>query len=402
MASRERAEKTTRRPTAKFYIFIAIVAAAVIAVVFFVSRVETVTVEQGEILFEMDTVAIIARDEEVVTAENYGKANFLKQEGERVEGGTPVAEVYKWGYNDNVMNELVEVQRYILQYQENELLNGVEDAGLTELNAGITEKAAEINGLINGGQAGETRTAERELNELMAQKQDYLNDAVEADQHLEQYYSKEAQLLERVDSWREVLSAPVTGVVSYFFDGAEEVVNAGNIQTMAYEDIKNVLEGSADRQPQQQAQTTEQPLFRLVNNFKWYLIITSEEEIKELSNETVLNIAFSDYLDKQYQGTVAGNVTDERVHMYMVEITEDIGNLLNERRVNARVFKKFEGLKVPLGALKTENEQTGVYVVLGDMKTFVPVNILIEQGEYAIVEPAVENSVLTANQQVQL
>ncbi|MEG1657244.1 MAG: HlyD family efflux transporter periplasmic adaptor subunit, partial [Christensenellaceae bacterium] len=155
------------KPNYKFYIFIGVIVAAAIVAVVLITNIQTAVVEQGEILFEKQLPVVVVRDEQVVTAQNYGKANFLAQEGQRVDAGANVAEVYKWGYNDKVMNELIEIQTKIEQYQENEMLKDVQDPKLQEVNTQITQKSEEINHIINGEQDGDLVLAERELKDLM-------------------------------------------------------------------------------------------------------------------------------------------------------------------------------------------------------------------------------------------
>lgn len=390
------------KPNYKFYIFIGVIVAAAIVAVVLITNIQTAVVEQGEILFEKQLPVVVVRDEQVVTAQNYGKANFLAQEGQRVDAGANVAEVYKWGYNDKVMNELIEIQTKIEQYQENEMLKDVQDPKLQEVNTQITQKSEEINHIINGEQDGDLVLAERELKDLMTQKQQYLRESVAADQQLQDFYSQEKQLLERVDAWREMVSAPQAGVISFYLDGAESVLNAANIKKITSADVTDILNGSTVKQEVTVDSEAEKPLFRLVNNFKWFLIAKSDTPIDELSNSTVISIAFDDYLDKQYTGTVVGSVAEENTYIYAIEIADDIGALLNTRRTDAKIFTKFEGFKVPKNAIKTREDMIGVYVVTGHDRTFVPVDIKIEKDGYAIITPLSQNSILSVNQHVEV
>ncbi|MDL2237621.1 hypothetical protein LJC56_07320 [Christensenellaceae bacterium OttesenSCG-928-K19] len=382
----------------KFYVFIGIIAAAVIAIVYFVTNVNTATVEMGEIRFEEDVAVVVVRDEQVITAENYGRANYLVAEGERVEADTPVADVYKWAYNDKVMNELTEKQKTIEQYQENERQDN-DDQQLVEIQNSITAKAAEIRGLINNN-SGDLLAAERELQGLMDQKREYLKETVEVDAKLEEYYDEEAQLQERVDGWREVRVAPQAGVVSYYFDGAEQVLNANNLQQITIADVDAILQGTTS--PEETVEQTQEPLFRLVNNFKWYLMVRKDEPMIEYANETEYEVGFANYLDRQYSGTVVGHIAEDTDYIYVIEILEDIGELLNTRRTDAKLGTKFEGLKVPSEALRESDGVTGVDVLVDGKKTFVPVIVKVVSEGSAIVEPLDVTSGLTTGSEVAL
>ena len=86
----------------------------------------------------------------------------------------------------------------------------------------------------------------------------------------------------------------------------------------------------------------------------------------------------------------------------MIEISDDIGELLNVRRADTRVFTQFTGLKVPEKALKEKDGVTGVNVVVGREKTFVPVTVDIIKDGNAIVTPAEADSLLAERQHVEV
>lgn len=389
--------KRRRRANTKFYLFIGAIAVVAVVVLFFVFNIQTAEVEQGTIPFEAEAAAVVVRDEQVVFAQNYGKANYIVSEGERVEAEAPVMEVYKWGYNEKVMNDLIDYQTKIEQYQENVF----QSEDLANLQNEITAKAAELRGIINGTAEGDVVTAERELKSLMASKQNYLKENVNPDQQLQDFYTQEEEIQGRVNNWRQQLTAPTAGVVSYYFDGAEDVLNAANIENVKSSDILDILNGTTGSQ-ETQGEETEQPAYRLVNSYKWYLVIRSEEEIPEFTNDREFSIAFNDYVERQYQGVVSGTVKEENDYLYVIEISDDIGELLNVRRADTRVFTQFTGLKVPEKALKEKDGVTGVNVVVGREKTFVPVTVDIIKDGNAIVTPAEADSLLAERQHVEV
>lgn len=392
--------KIILKANGKFYAFVGIIAAAIVVIVLIINNIQTYTIQAGEIVFEDTYPIVIVRDEQVVEAENYGKANYIVAEGSRVEADSPVAEVFKWGYNEKVGQELLSKQGDIEDYQENSLMQDKQDSNLVTLNTDIEQKAAEIKEMINSG-TGDVLAAERELNDLMGQKKTYLNDNVEADSKLEEFFHDEEQLQERVDNSKEVKVSPQAGMVSYYFDGAEQVLNANNLQGITFANIEDVLNGTTV-QPEAAEETTQKPLYRLVNNFKWYLLIYSEQPMREFANHNTFQIAFDDYTARQYEGSVVGHVSEEKGYIYVVEVLDDIGELLSTRRTDANIFTKFEGMKVPVESLQEKDGVTGVTVVSGRTKTFVPVTVKIIKDGSAIIEPLEEGSALAVNQKIEV
>ena len=390
--------RRVRRPNKKFYLFLAVCAAAVFGVVFLINYTRTVETVWGKISFETQQACVLVRDEQVISAENYGKVSFIATEGEYVTADAQVAQIYKKGYNDKVLSDLLEVQTKIGQYQENNILGDVLDQDLLAINTSIEQKAEEIAAAVNGKTDVNLIGLEKDLNRLMADKQEYLKNKVNADTQLQDYYAQEAQLKERVESWQEILTAPTAGVVSFYFDGCEALLNAENIEQLTIKDINDILNGSTLTQIT--ADSAETPLYRLVNSYDWYLLIVSKNAIDEFDMGQTFQIAFDEYLDKQYTGSVVGVREEDAGFVYAIEIQDDIGTLLNTRRTTAKIYSVFEGVKVPASAVKTVEGMTGVYVVDGYEKTFVPVRVLIEQDGMAIIEAADDSVKIAAGMEI--
>ena len=390
--------RRVRRPNKKFYLFLAVCAAAVFGVVFLINYTRTVETVGGKISFETQQACVLVRDEQVISAENYGKVSFIATEGEYVTADAQVAQIYKKGYNDKVLSDLLEVQTKIGQYQENNILGDVLDQDLLAINTSIEQKAEEIAAAVNGKTDVNLIGLEKDLNRLMADKQEYLKNKVNADTQLQDYYAQEAQLKERVESWQEILTAPTAGVVSFYFDGCEALLNAENIEQLTIKDINDILNGSTLTQIT--ADSAETPLYRLVNSYDWYLLIVSKNAIDEFDMGQTFQIAFDEYLDKQYTGSVVGVREEDAGFVYAIEIQDDIGTLLNTRRTTAKIYSVFEGVKVPASAVKTVEGMTGVYVVDGYEKTFVPVRVLIEQDGMAIIEAADDSVKIAAGMEI--
>lgn len=375
-----RSRRRAIRVNTKFYVFLALAAAAAGAVLFLLLHADTATVREGSIQFKIELPVVVVRDETVITTENYEKVNFLVPDLQRVEADTPVAEIYRWGYNERVMNDVIDVQNRIEEY---ELQAGAVSQDLLKIDQAIAEVTDEIRG-IAGGSGGDMAAAERQLNSLMDQKRQLLADGARRDSQLTALYDQEQQLLDRVNSWREISSAPNAGVVSYYYDGYERVINADNIRNVSAEVVAALLAGSL--QVQADEADTARPLYRLVDNFSWYVVLEPRERVLEFANDNAFAVTFADYPDRRFEGRIIGNISEGDTYLYVMEFSEDIGQLVNTRRAMATLSASFDGLIVPEKAVVTSGGQQGVYVLENKVRTFVPVNVRIVQDGEAVVE----------------
>ncbi len=169
------------------------------------------------------------------------------------------------------------------------------------------------------------------------------------------------------------------------------------MQNITWETLQEVINGTTMNTQEQESP----PLYRLVNNFSWYLLIGAGDEVTEFTNGNQFAIAFEDYPDKQFSGTIVGNVSENGKFTYVVEMTEDIGSLINIRRADAQIYTMFDGLKVPESAIIEQNDQQGVNVVIENERIFIPVEVKIISEGQAIVLPLNEGE-LAVGQEVEV
>ena len=220
------------------------------------------------------------------------------------------------------------------------------------------------------------------------------------DDTLTQLYAQEDALQSKVDQAKTEVVAPYSGVVSFYLDGRESLLNPESMAELTYETVETVTKdakakGSTDANPQM-------PLFRVVNNAKWYVLILSDGGAVELNAGQSVNLNFSGYAGVDYAGTCTDVRPSGDNALYVIEMSQDIGALLSERNLDVTVGKQMEGLKIPASALQTQEGVRGVYVIDGQAKIFVPVKVLVEDGSAAIVEALGSENQLEVNQLVQI
>ncbi|MEZ4357645.1 MAG: HlyD family efflux transporter periplasmic adaptor subunit [Eubacteriales bacterium] len=392
-------KKHKLRPSKRFYIIAVILAA--LAVIFLCLNMllpKTAIVTQGEIMFEDSFNGVVVRDESVYEAENYGKAIFIAEEGSAVTVGEEIAEVYKWGYNEQTMADLIDIREQIMDYQLNTLLKNIINVNLADYNSKIEDKSIEIRQVISGEKEGNPITLERELSDLMNQRRDYLNTAVPLDNTLSSLYDQETALEERINAWKVYIYAEEEKIVSFYFDKYESLISTDNMDKLTISNIKEILKGSITNTLSNT--DSSKPLYRLVNQNEWYVIVMADKQKNEITVDSQFSVVFKNIYDKQYTATVVSERSDPKGYIYILKITDDIGDLLSARSVNFSMKNTFSGLVVPSAAVKTSGDTNYVQVKTADDVIEVKVKIVAEQNKKSIVEPLEDNQILTANVQV--
>jgi hypothetical protein len=297
--------------------------------------------------------------------------------------GDPIVEVYEWGYNDETLSKLLDLQKTIMKYQIEVVRAGVIDDTLNDINSRIDAKATEIQQAIFDNNSSVLLSLERDMEALLDERMAYLRTNTMADNQLNEYYTQESELLTRFAKWRSELAANESGVVSFYFDGCEALMNKQNIGSFTEEALEEVFEGKTVEIPEKDKAYA--PLYRVANGNEWYVVLLSEKRIPEMHLGNSFSIIFEDYLDTQYTGLVydVSELEQNAGYVYTVMIQDNIGPLLGERRVSARLYGVQEGLSIPKSAVKTMDKVDFVETPDGQ---YVPVLVIADKGDTVLVQ----------------
>ncbi len=346
---------------------------------------------KGTISFMHETSGIVIREETSYQSQNYSKANFLVDEGQEVIAGTAVAEVYTWDYSDSAEENLLLQQNSILDYQQNNVLKDVENKGLDTLNLEIDELSAQISSVVSGEATGDLLQLEKDLQDLLDQRTQFLREHVTTDATLEDLYQKESDMLARIDDWEETVAAEAPGIVSYYFDGNEQLLTYENMKELTVSNIEDIISGRYSSSAFE-SDDAAKPLYRLVNADTWYITVIEDQIIPEFENTNAFSAVFSDSSDSIYSATVipfdetTPYKRDGSKYIYYLEFTGDVSPLLMTRNVNFTLSADYVGLQLPANAVLSDAEGEYIQVKNGEKIEKVYIKVLIEQSGYVIVE----------------
>lgn len=345
--------------------------------------------------FEYDAEGIVIRSEKLYQAENYGKTVFLAEEGQSVAAGASIAEVYSWDYSEQDVEELYTLQDTIMDYLEVYMLQDALNQDLQSLTDSIVEKTEEIAAVVRGETTGDLQKLERELKILMDERQRFLRESLNEDDQLRTYYEQENNLQTRINDSKTTITAESAGLVSFYFDGTETLLTPENMQNLTVQNIQDITAGKSFYQ--QDGQDVTKPLYRLVEQNLFYVVMVADEQVPEFANNTAFQVQFSGDEESTYVGKVIGYVEDSGQYLYYLEFNEDVSKLLTARRVSMKITSDYVGIEVPASAIKTVDGQQGVYYDRDGERVFEPVTVLIERDGNAIIQAVDISSSLSSS-----
>lgn len=340
----------------------------------------------GKMAFSVSTEGIIVRSEKLYQMDVNGKAELTVEEGQSVTKGEEIAVVYSSDYSESTLTDLKNCRAKILDYLRNNMLKNILNKDLSDMDAQIDELTVKIHDMIANGETGNLLKFERELVNLMDERQTFLREQVNVDTQLQEYYDEESALLAGIQGWQKSSTAESDGVVSFYFDGAESVLTPENMLKMSVSEITSILDGKSYYTLTDS--TTSRPLYRLVDKNNWYVMVISDVQIPEFETKnTSFQVKFGGSDTGSYTAKVSEFRKDGKQFVYYFHFEDDITKLLIARNVDLTVSMEYVGVIVPENAVKTKNDQMGVYIRNSDNnREFIPIEILINSDGYAIIQ----------------
>ena len=340
------------------------------------------------------TPAVIIRDETLVTAESITRVEYVAAENTLVYPGDTVAYMYSTGYSQTELTKLETARENIQAYHKTKLDNII-DNDLERLDLIVDQRAKEFKNLVTHENGGNLVIVTRLLETSMVNRQEYMRSNMRNDMKLNKLYSEENARLSSISSWRVESLAEEEGVVSFYTDGYESFINGDNISGLSVETMEKVLAGEelGDRSVRQK------DVYRIVDQDDWYVAVVTDSSVWNPVVDQEYYLQFEGYEDLGFTATVSSvSQRDNRV-LAVFEINQPMGALIYQRTGNAKVSITHTGISVSTEAIYEDNGKTGVWLYDVPGGTFVPVTVLLTDGDTALIQPEVDGA-LSAGQRV--
>lgn len=337
----------------------------------------------GSIGSELETTGAIIRDETVVSTTKYEKAVYSVIEGQTIENGTQVCEVFKRGYQDETMVALLNLQKQIYSYQVQAL--GTAPEALNDVNGRIATVEEQIRTAARGTSDLDMLALEQQLKTLQEERMNTLKTLAPADVTLNGYYTELANQQSSMANWKQaIVNNAGTGIVSFYFDGYESALNVNKLSTVNAALVNSVVKGN--NTSVNNDETGEIPLYRLITPSHWMLaFVTKADDPLRLSAGEEYYVTFPDYSTDVYQATARETVVSEKQIVNILEFYTDIGKLVGVRTVNATISKSAQGLVVPVDAIDIVGGAAGINIDYGGQAIRIEVDVLAEDGKEAVI-----------------
>ena len=334
----------------------------------------------GSMDMEASGPALCIWDEEVYTAPQGQRVEHYAADGDQVTTGDTIAEILPAEGDSSLLDQLNALREDISRYQLS-ILDEDQTAELSTLNTQIEETAASVQSAAIDEDTASVAEDESQLKALMYERQEWLDEHVNPDQHLLGLYQQEGLLMQRHDQEMVPIIAPEDGYVSFSVDGYEGKLSPDLIDYITPADMEEWL-GAQEQEPDA-APAAEVPFFKIIYDTQWYLAVEADSAAGLYPGDSV-SVRWSD--------------EDEAITAEVIRTAEGQGKDLillrpdgpptRSRYGYVRIVKTATGINIPLSALYRENGRDYIQIEYDGQKTPVEVNIEARGDDYAVVSAA--------------
>ncbi len=373
------------RKALKIILAVVLVAAVISTVHHCANPYSTQTVTYYEFQKSIRGEGYILRDETVVSSDVPGVFEPFVNEGERVSRDARVGTVMTGEPDSALISELNEVRRRIEDIEQSATIAGIYQSDTVRIANAVTKDVTDLREAVREGDLAAATELKREIGYLKNRTSN-LESSEQTDLLLEELYLRRDEIEKAVAGVQKAVYAPISGVYSSAVDGLEGFGSAEKIASLTPDDVESFDE-IIDTYKQDPSDVC-----KISDNFAWYLTaVISEEEAADVELNGSVTVNIDTFSTGEVNGTVY-SLSEAQDGKRVMVIRSDlfVEGISGMRRVDYQVtLERRTGLRIPSSALRIENGQKGVYILLDKQKSFKAVNnnpYRSEDDEYYIVE----------------
>lgn len=328
---------------------------------------------------------VLIKEETLYTSSTAGTFEPQVAEGARVSKGMRIGSVYQGQVDPALKMELNQINRRIETLKSSSVQGQVLSNDMGKLDGEIDEKVAEI--IESAADQDMEKLSELTTAIAMLTNQKAIvrgEEGIQLDT-LESLQQQKTQLESQLGAVRSDMYASGTGVFSSYLDGFEEELTPARIQGLLPSDLKPYLDAQVQVAVEASPGT---PVCKVINNFLYYVAVPIDTALaSDLAVGDSVQLRFRDISSDLVDCRVEYLSADEEGQTAAVFSTsQEVSGVFAKRRLATDVVKsQYKGLKLPIGAIHTEEGQQGVYAIRESSMVFIPVEITYNNDEYAII-----------------
>ena len=340
----------------------------------------------------IETEGIIIKEEIVFTADGEGEIKLIAKEGERVPVGAKVAELALIDDTSQLKERLEEIENKI------EVLSKTKDENSfnNSYESNVNEIIKEIQNSISQGKYGLASKLKDRLSSYSKKEADISNNTL-IGSSLEALEKEKSKIENQISNSLIDYYSTKAGIVSYKIDGYEDKYSINNLAKYNYSDFKNI-ENKQTVISHGANVKVRQPIFKIINNFEWYILIKIDnlKDIDSFKEGNIILLSGKDIIG-ELRGYIERIGVEGNKGILLCRFNRDFYNYYDKRHIQLDIIKnEYDTFKIKKRCIIEKDGMKGVYIkdISGIVK-FRPIEIVSEDEEYAYISTGDKNSYIT-------
>lgn len=340
----------------------------------------------------IETEGIIIKEEIVFTADGEGEIKLIAKEGERVPVGAKVAELALIGDTSQLKERLEEIENKIEVLSKTKGENSFNNS----YESNVNEIIKEIQNSISQGKYGLASKLKDRLSSYSKKEADISNNTL-IGSSLEALEKEKSKIENQISNSLIDYYSTKAGIVSYKIDGYEDKYSINNLAKYNYSDFKNI-ENKQTVISHGANVKVRQPIFKIINNFEWYILIKIDnlKDIDSFEEGNIILLSGKDIIG-ELRGYIERIGVEGNKGILLCRFNRDFYNYYDKRHIELDIIKnEYDTFKIKKRCIIEKDGMKGVYIkdISGIVK-FRPIEIVSEDEEYAYISTGDKNSYIT-------
>lgn len=342
--------------------------------------------EETTIEETIDFKGFALRDEKIIDTSASGTVIPLAHDGKRVANGDDIAVVCQNDDQAAAYTKLESLKHELERYKNINDPDGTQELSADKLNTKISDAYDDIMDAVTTGAYDELPDALTAYADKCATKQILTEGSIDLSAKLTSLENEIATLTAQNINYSSV-KAPKSGYYINTIDGYESALSYKDALSLTSQQIESALNAEP-------AAVSGNSLGKIVESYKWYIVGETENQNSSyFKNGAKITVNFPK------EGVNHVTMLVEKADTQGDKMTVVLScSLMDETFANMRtedmqiVTKSHTGYRVPSNVIRfDEDNNTGIYVLRGKIITFIPVEIIYTEDDFAIISSSSSN-----------
>lgn len=343
------------------------------------------TIDAKLIVYEqtLKSNALFVRDEEVYVSDMYGTVYNHYAEGARVKSGALLSTVYSGSVSNETMQELRTIDKKINSISKNGEYSAAYDVSSISAESiidGYKEKIIEAG---EGGNISSVSAYKEIINGIRSGKGNQTADSI-----IEELKNQKIMVENRIGVAKSEIYSHGAGIFTTVLDGLENYLTPEFALTMGVSDFEAVRVNNSEAIGTMVNDGST--VCKVANNHEWYVLICVDaRKVEEYEVGKRVQMRFSSIPGEQIECKILNKSAEENGKVVVLLVSNYyLEGAYSFRESEATVIlKSYTGYKIPVHALRNEENVQGILAEKNNSQKFYPCEVLYTDtdGDFVIV-----------------